>query len=115
MCLLDGQLAQRPFAHSQSQRVGGGLQQRRVVGPGQQRLAPALDVQRERPIDEHHQRTGLATRLVPLTGRPNLDSPSSANLPRHERTVTGVTPTVAAILELGTPSAAINSTLARCT
>src|SRR5665647_1900512 len=32
---------------------------------------------------------------------PNLDIPSLANLPLHERTVTGVTPMVAAILELG--------------
>src|ERR1035437_1040621 len=46
---------------------------------------------------------------------PNFDSPSSANLPRHERTVTGVTPTLAAILELATPSAAINNTVARFT
>src|SRR5664280_3779746 len=46
---------------------------------------------------------------------PNLASPSSANLVRHERTVTGVTPTVTAILELATPSAAINNTMARFT
>src|SRR5664279_3707786 len=46
---------------------------------------------------------------------PNLDSPSSANLPRHEPAVTGVTPTAAAILALATPSAAINNTLARFT
>jgi len=38
-----------------------------------------------------------------------------ANLPRHARTVTGVTPTLAAIWELATPSAAISNTLARFT
>src|SRR5664280_3691473 len=36
-------------------------------------------------------------------------------LSRQERTVTGVTPIIAAILELATPSAAINNTLARFT
>src|ERR1019366_211269 len=56
-----------------------------------------------------------ALRPRPSSTTPHLVSPSSANLLRHARTVTGVTPTVAAILELATPSAAINSTLARFT
>src|SRR5450759_946622 len=44
---------------------------------------------------------------------PNLANPSEANLSRQDRTVTGVTPTFAAIWELATPSAASNNTLAR--
>jgi len=43
----------------------GREQQRVVVGPAQQRLAAALHVQGERAVDEHHQRAGLAGRLVP--------------------------------------------------
>jgi hypothetical protein len=44
-----------------------------------------------------------------------LGQPLSGEPARHDRTVTGVTPTLAAIWELATPSAAINNTLARCT
>jgi hypothetical protein len=62
--LLDGQPAQGPFADSQGKRIGGGLQQCRLIGPGQQRLAASFDVQGEFAIHEHHERTGLATGLV---------------------------------------------------
>ena len=42
-------------------------------------------------------------------------APRQRTCPGHAPAVTGVTPTVAAILELATPSAAINNTFARFT
>ena len=43
----DGQRRRRRFEH------------RRVVAPGQQRLAAALDVEHQLTVDQHHQRAGL--------------------------------------------------------
>ena len=50
----------------------------------------------------------------PSRTSPSLASPFSANRVRHARTVTAVTPKLAAIRVLATPSAAINSARARC-
>ena len=62
---FDGEPAERALPDGQGQRVGRGLQQLGLVGPGQQGPAAALDVQRQFAVDEHHQRAGLAAGLVP--------------------------------------------------
>jgi hypothetical protein len=58
---LDGELAEHAFANGERQRVGSRLDTRRVVAPGQQRLATAFDIQRELTVDKYDERTGLAS------------------------------------------------------
>ncbi|HET9996883.1 MAG TPA: ATP-dependent helicase, partial [Nocardioides sp.] len=63
--LLDGHPPQGAPAGGLGQRVGGRLQLLQVVGPGEERLAAALDVQRERAVDEHDHGARLAAGAVP--------------------------------------------------
>ena len=70
---LDREPAEAALADGEGQGVGGGLERGRVLGPGQQSAAAALDVERQRAVDEHDQRAGLPARAVPaaaVAGRP---------------------------------------------
>ena len=68
-------------------------------------------------LDDRLHRLRRDRRLGPpaLADLAQLASPFSANRVRHARTITAVTPKLAAIRVLATPSAAINSARARCT
>ena len=105
---LDGELAEHAVVDGERQGVDRRLQHGRVGAEGQQRLAAALDVQRQRAVDEHHQRTGLATGPVPgsrralargpsrTTGRPGRRSARSARSGQGSAAPYGLAGSVAA-------------------
>ncbi len=73
--LLDRDPAERAVAHGPGQGLGARLERGQVLGPGQQRLAAALDVQHEFAVEQHHDRARLPAGPVPgrgllRTGRP---------------------------------------------
>ena len=84
--LLDGQPARArrggPRRPARGRRARAGITCQ-VVGPGEQGLAAALDVEGERAVDEHHHGAGLAA--GPVAGDLRLPSASRAGRARAGR------------------------------
>src|SRR5262245_54849876 len=55
---FDGQLAQRPVAYGQRERVHRGLETRGVVAPSEQAAAAAFDVEHQLAVHQHDECPG---------------------------------------------------------